>query len=53
MGKLVHALVEKTGIQFDIVMCNDSIAIYVKCLRIEEECHVFIHISERDSITGT
>ena len=53
MGKLVHALAEKTGIQFDIVMCNDSIAIYVKCLGIEEECHVFNHIPERHSITWT
>jgi hypothetical protein len=53
MGKLVHILVDKYEVGYDVAKRNCFIIICVKCVRKREEHERFGHMPKRDTIAWT
>ncbi|KAH9324071.1 hypothetical protein KI387_004249, partial [Taxus chinensis] len=49
MGKLVHALAIKVGMESDVSVGNGLVAMYVKCTSVEEARQVFDKMADRDT----
>ncbi|XP_057867701.2 pentatricopeptide repeat-containing protein At3g24000, mitochondrial [Cryptomeria japonica] len=49
LGKTVHALAVKTGMELDVSVGNGLVVLYAKCMKIEDARQVFEEMNERDS----